>query len=198
MALIRLAKPSDARSILDIIAESNHTPENYPNNGFVEYTAPREWAYRGRISSTPLIYSAESEGEVVGFLAAYPLSAIWEQTLANDPLVGKLKKRYPQDVYFDQVAIRREWREKGIAQNLAHTMHRAATMMGYKGIVGAIYSTPVHNITSAKFVEALGYTPVGLTQVNGLGFDIYRKTLESQKDRNARMIKKMFDQALNL
>ncbi|MEK6961350.1 MAG: hypothetical protein AABX47_09345 [Nanoarchaeota archaeon] len=56
----------------------------------------------------------------------------------------------------------------------------------------------MQNTTSARFVQSLGYIPIGLTQANELGFDIYRKTIESQKDRNARMIKEMFDQALNL
>lgn len=198
MARIRLAKPSDARSVIEIIAESNHLRDNYPDNGFVERSTPGEWAYRGRISSTPLIYSAESGGEVVGFLAAYPLRAIWEQTLNNDPLVRELKKLCPQDVYFGQMAIRREWREKGIEQNLAQIMHRAAMMMGYEGIVGAIYGEPVHNTVSARFVEALGYIHVGLAQANGLGFNIYRKTLESPKNRQARLISELFKQALNL
>ncbi|MEK6961607.1 MAG: GNAT family N-acetyltransferase [Nanoarchaeota archaeon] len=136
MALIRLAKPSDAKSVIEIIAQSSHTPNDYPNNGFVKHQNLDEWCYRRRISSTPFFYCAELLGKVVGFLAAYPLRSIWEETLNNDPLTRKLQRRYPDDVYFDQVAIRREWREKRIAQNLAHTMHQAAAMMHYGGIVG--------------------------------------------------------------
>ena len=67
MALIRLAKPSDAKSVIEIIAQSSHTPNDYPNNGFVKHQNLDEWCYRRRISSTPFFYCAELLGKVVGF-----------------------------------------------------------------------------------------------------------------------------------
>lgn len=177
MTKIRLAKPSDARQVLEIYERSGAaTPHPDDEDG---HPAIDEACIKRRIRSTPFFYVASAHGEIEAYLAAYPFGGIFEGTIRKDPLTHALEQRHPCALYLERLAMRPDLRRDGAARKLIRQLHDDAASYDARAIICAVYAG--NGSRQADLMQRLGYDPVDEVSIGEQRFSVYRRNLVTRR-----------------
>lgn len=169
--MIRNAKLSDAKKILEIIKSANINRYSPEITGFVELPIPSLKKIANQISENPYFYVAEESKGVVGFLSAFTDQRL-EEFQDRENLENHLLEKERPFIYWELLGTDKKYQEQGIGKMLSE--HLLNETRNYPTLYGPISHKPHKNTVSIKLLEDLGWKPSEeINACDGITFGIY-------------------------
>ena len=124
-----------------------------------------------RTENNPFFYVAENSHRIIGFLANYADDDLERFDFTNDQIAQYILTKQKPFIYSDQLAIVREFQNRGIGVKL---MKRFLTDSKGLDIFGAVAHSPHRNESAIRLHMSLGGRCIEEIEVyDGLVFGIY-------------------------
>lgn len=183
--VIRQAEYSDIPGILKVQNDfllKNQTIKSAEKNGFLVYPVKEEELEDVINSSEHFLFVAIDDGEVAGYILAYPLEEWrnikmkWNKRIIVSP---KTRDHLDNDKIIYLRHIARNINYPGIGARLEAEVYTSAKEKAYRFIVAEILELPISNETSKKVHEERGYIKIGQANyLDGNFWGLYERELK--------------------